>query len=81
MDTFGKFDWAVYYKLPKGPGPLTPDKDCPCDQCPKGRNKCSKALDPATDRDCWRFTEWVRKWWPVVTGHKEVPKDKTNWRF
>ena len=63
MTTFGAItsrDWEAYYKRDRRYKPL---KDLPCATCvgSQGWRKCPRP-------ECKRWSDWVRKWWPIVTG-------------
>lgn len=80
METFGKFDWLAYYKVPRVakvvPVKVDPFVDWPCENCDKLflTNGCQRALSPDARHFCPRYCAWVKKWWPIVTGQKLVEK-------
>ena len=79
MNTFGKFNWLEYYG-----GQRLLDKlleQNPCNKCargPNGSDNCTHPINPDLDASCWKFTEWVCKVWPAVTGKAANPVCKTE---
>lgn len=85
MNTFGKINWIEYYGGQQYyDGRRLSDKlleQNPCTACsrgPNGADNCTHPINPDLVTSCWKFTVWMRKIWPVVTGKAANPLCKNE---
>ena len=79
MNTFGKFNWQQYYGGQRLLDKLLEQNPClKCARGPNGADNCTHPINPDLVTSCWRFTVWMRKIWPVVTGKAANPLCKNE---
>lgn len=66
--TFGPIDWAEYYGARRDATPLRPTATLPCLTC----GRCVRCNAGTLQALCTRYKDWVRRWWPIVTGRERM---------